>query len=225
MPFAAALPAAIGAAGSIGSSLLNRSGGSGTSAIGPAVNQLQSNAATTANQGGNLLNLGNANTNAGANFFKTILGGSAADTSALLQPDINRINAGNQQTLQATANLTPRGGGRSSTLFQLPFAGQQQIQSLFNNARSTAASALPQIGAGQTSAGTNLFNASTGAAGDQGRIALEQQQINNLLRQGQGAGLFGLLSMPGGPFSKIPGLGGFGIPGAAPGGTPPFLPS
>ena len=221
MPFAAMAPALIGAAGSIGSSLLNRGGGSGTTSISPVVNQLQSNAATTAGQGLNQLNQGAANTNAGANFFKTILGGSAADTSALLQPDINRINAGNQQTLQAVSNLAPRGGGRSSTLFQLPFAGTQQIQSLFNNARSTAASALPQIGAGQTSAGTNLFNASTGASADQARAVLEQQQINNLLRQGQGAGLFGLLSMPGGPFSKIPGLGGYST---GPGGTPPFLP-
>lgn len=214
MPFAAMAPALIGAAGSIGSSLLNRNGGSGSNATTPPINQLLANSGTTANSGAGLLNLGSQNTQSGANFFRSMLSGNAADTAAVLQPDINRVNAANQQTLQAANNLAPRGAGRSSTLFSLPFQGNQQIQSLFNGARTTAAQALPQIGAGQTNAGANLFGVSNQGAGTAAEAALRQQSINNALRQGQGAGLFGIMSMPGMPWNKTPTAA-----------TPPFLPA
>lgn len=139
------------------------------------MNQLQGNAGTTGTAGGQLLNLGGGNTQAGANFFQTLLGGNQANTATALQPDVNRVNQANQQTLQAVNTLQPRGGGRSSTLFSLPFQGNQQIQALFNGARTTAAQTLPQIGLGQTGAGTNLFNVSNTGAADLAHISQAQQ--------------------------------------------------
>ncbi len=125
------------------------------------------------------VNSGTSNLAAGANFFKTILGGNQADTSALLQPDINRVNNANQQTLQAVSTLTPRGGGRSASLFALPFQGNQQIQQMFNGARAGAASQLPQIGSAQGSLGSNLFNIANTGAESLGKLGLAQQQFTD----------------------------------------------
>ncbi len=142
------------------------------------------------------VNSGTSNLAAGANFFKTILGGNQADTSALLQPDINRVNNANQQTLQAVSTLTPRGGGRSASLFALPFQGNQQIQGLFNQARTGAASALPQIGSAQGSLGSNLFGIANQGAGELVQGGQRQQQITSALQQGLGNGLFNLFTTP-----------------------------
>ncbi len=144
-----------------------------------ATNQLTANNAAASGAAGPNVSAGTANLGAGANFFKTLLGGSAADTSAMLQPDINRVNAANQQTLQAVNTLTPRGGGRSSTLFALPFQGNQQIQGLFNGARTQAAQALPQIGAQQGSLGANLFNIGNQGAESLGKLGLAQQEFTD----------------------------------------------
>lgn len=177
--------------------------------------QLGQNAGTANAYGQGLLNLGTSNTNAGANFFKTILGGDQAATSSLLQPNIDQIRGGQQQALQAASTLMPRGGGRSGALFNLPLQANSQIQSLFNGARSGAASALPQIGAGQTSVGSGLFGLGNqalgmgaGALGTVGQlggnlaqIGQTQQQLDQARASALGSGLFGLATLP---------LGGFG---------------
>ncbi len=165
-------------------------------------NTLQQNNAATSAAAPPLVNAGASNLSAGANFFKTLLGGNQAETAAMLQPDINRINAGNQQTLQAVSTLTPRGGGRSATLFQLPFAGQQQIQSLFNGARAGAAQALPQIGAQQGSLGSNLFGLANQGATNLSELGQRQQQITQSARAALLKGILGAVS-------GIAGGGGF----------------
>lgn len=184
------------------------------------MSQLGTNAAQTSASGGNLLNLGNTNTGLGTNFFRTILGGNQANTTAMLQPDIDRLRAGTQNTLQAVSTLMPRGGGRSGTLFNLPFAANTGVQNLFNTARTGAAGVLPQIGAGQTSAGANLFGIGNQAATSEADLGQRQQQISSMLQSALGSGLFNLATLP---------LGGFG--GTALGKlgglfrTPSFVPS
>ena len=153
--------------------------------------------------GSNLLNLGNQNTQAGTNFLSTLLQGNAANTTAALAPNIAQTQGNNTNLLNAINTLTPRGGGRSSALFSQSLAPSNQITNLFNSGRTTAAQALPQIGAGQTGAGTNLFGigtntlgAATGANSSLQQGGLQQQQISNNLASGVGAGLLSILGLP-----------------------------
>ena len=173
-------------------------------------------AATSAQQrqGVPMLGQGASNLQSGANFFSTLLNGNQANTRALLQPDINRINESTQGALQGASTLMPRGGGRFATLFQQPFAAQQQIGNLFNQARSGAAGGLANIGGTQGQLGTtnaqNLFQNAFG----------QRQYFNNMIGSTIGA-LASLAATPmgagaasGSLFSKIGGGGG-----AAPFGT------
>ena len=153
--------------------------------------------------GSNLMGMGGANVQSGTNFLQTLLGGNAANTTAALQPSIDQIRGGTTNTLNAINTLTPRGGGRSGALFSQSFAPQSQIQSLFNNARTSAATALPQIGLQQTGQGANLFGlgnqalqVGTGASTGLGQMGLQQQQMNNQLAAGLGGGLFSLATTP-----------------------------
>jgi hypothetical protein len=191
---------------------LTNAGNQATNAILPAALQ-QSGAAF--NSGQNLLNMGQGNTAAGTSFFNTLLNGNRQQATQALQPDIDRIRQAQQGTLQAVSTLMPRGGGRSGTLFQLPFQGNAQIQSLYNGIRPAAANTLTQAGLSQTGQGANLFgignqglgvgNQAIGEgiqANAQGlNWAQQQAQRANQMWAGLGSGLFGLATMPlGGQF-------------------------
>jgi hypothetical protein len=139
---------------------------------------------------------GSPNVTSGTNFLSTILNGNRANTTAVLQPNIDQIRQANQQQLQGISTLTPRGGGRSGTLFGASYAPNQQIQSLFGGARTSAASALPQIGLQQEGLGTNLLNTGASSANAGVQNALQVQQMSNAIDAAIGGGLFGLASLP-----------------------------
>jgi hypothetical protein len=149
------------------------------------------------------LQMGSTNTGQSGNYFNTLLNGNRANTTAMLQPDINRIQGAQQGTLQAASTLMPRGGGRSGTLFQLPFQGNSQIQSLFGGARSGAAGQLGQLGLGQGGLGANLFGQGTSALNSSNQaneamseLALRQKQMSDQKVAGLANGLFSLLTTP-----------------------------
>lgn len=138
---------------------------------------------------------GVSNLQTGANFFNTIMSGNRAATTALLQPDINRIREAQQGTLQGASTLMPRGGGRFATLFSTPFATNRAVTDLFSGLRSGAAGQLGNIGGMQTGLGTqaasNLFNQS-----------LQQREMGNqMIGSILGAGL-GLATTPFGGAGK-----------------------
>ncbi len=168
-----------------------------------------SGAAPTAfNTGTSLIGQGQGTIAGGTNFLNTILNGNSTNTASLLQPSIDQIRGGNQEALQQTSTLMPRGGGRSGALFDLSTQPQRQIQNLFNTARTGAATALPQIGIAQAGLGANLFNSGTSAlnAGTNansafGNLDLEQQKISNAKAAALGSGIFNLATTP---------LGGWG---------------
>jgi hypothetical protein len=148
------------------------------------------------------LQMGQQNTGQAGNYFNTLLNGNRANTTAMLQPDINRIQGAQQGTLQSASTLMPRGGGRSGTLFQLPFQGNQQIQSLFSGARSGAAGQLGQLGLGQGGLGANLFGQATGGLNSANtandslvKAALEKQKQSQGIAGGLGQGVGQLASM------------------------------
>ena len=163
----------------------------------------------------------------GINFMNTVLGGNQANTASALQPNIDQIRQGTGNNLTAINTLMPRGGGRSGALFGQSFAPQAQMQNLFNNARTSAASTLPGlgfqqagvglgqagVGLGQIGAGTNLFNAgnnslnsANSANSTLGQFGFTQQQISNQLDAAIASGLFGLATTPFGGGSAAGGL-------------------
>ena len=175
--------------------------------------QASKNSTALFGMGGNNLNAGSGNVQAGTNFFNTLLNGNQANTTAMLQPDIDRIRGANQNTIQSLSTLMPRGGGRSGTLFNESYAPTAQIQSLFNSARSGAAGNLANIGLGQEGIGTNLFgagnqalNTSTGANQNLFGDAFGQRQYQNQLYGQLGQGLFGLATLPFGGGTAANGL-------------------
>lgn len=170
--------------------------------------------------GQGLLNQGGQSLNSGTNFFNTLLNGNQANTTALLQPNIDQIRNANQNSIQSLSTLMPRGGGRSGTLFGASYAPNAQIQSLFNGARSGAAGQLGQLGLGQegiglgaTGLGTNLFNTANsalgvgaGASGTLGNQALAQKQMSDQELAALGQAIFGLATTPFGGGSGASGL-------------------
>ena len=176
-----------------------------------ASQQAVANSNTEIGAGNNLLNQGGQNVMAGSNYLSTLLNGNAANTAAMLQPNIDQINQANNNTVASSSALMPRGGGRYGALFSSTYAPNQQIQSLFNGARSNAAGALAQLGISQQGIGSSLFGTGNQALGTglQGYGALtgESQtntQLKNQVLGGLGQTLFGLATMPFG-------LGNFGL--------------
>lgn len=135
----------------------------------------------------------------GTGYFQNLLNGNANQTQQMLAPDINRIRQGEQQTLQSASTLTPRGAGRSGTLFAQPFAANEQIQNLFNPARAGAAGNLE-------SAGSNLFGIGNQSASNLGQLGIAQQAQTNKLWGQLGQGLFGLATLPFGGGTAANGL-------------------
>lgn len=163
--------------------------------------------------GTNLFSQGGTDVTSGTNFLNTMLQGNQANTTAMLQPSIDQIRGGSANTLNAINTLTPRGGGRSSALFGQSFQPQQQIQNLFNQGRTTAATALPQIGLQQQQLGTNLFgmgtNALVGAGGMSNSLAQLSQSdraTSLAIASALGKSLFNVATTPFGGGSSSNGL-------------------
>lgn len=160
--------------------------------------------------GTDLLNKGAQNLQTGTNFFNAVLGGNRDASTAALAPDINRIRDSNQQALTATNTLMPRGGGRTASLFGRPLATNDAVNNMYTGLRSNAAQSLSSIGQGQQGQGANLFGIANGSLGtgaqtNAGILNYEQQQqqLQNQLYSGLGAGIGGLITAP---------LGGAGSP-------------
>lgn len=170
-------------------------------------------------EGQSALNNGQGNIESGTNFFNTLLNGNQANTTALLQPNIDQIRNSTQANLNAASTLMPRGGGRGGALFADTLAPQSQIQNLFNGVRSNAASILPQIGIQQQQLGANLFNVGNNALGtsitgntENQNAAFQDRQLSNQMAQGIGQAAFGLLTTPFGGGAAANGLLGL-LPG------------
>lgn len=181
--------------------------------LGTVGTQAQTNSANELQAGGNLLTQGGGPVQTGVNFFNTLANGNRANTTALLQPNINQIRANNQGTLQALNTLMPRGGGRSGTLFGASYAPTSQITDLFSGARTGAAAQLPQLGLAQQGLGANLtsignqpLSTAASSAGTLGQLSQAQQQMGLNFWSGLGSGILGLATTPFGGGTAINGL-------------------
>lgn len=160
--------------------------------------------------------------NAPSNYFQSLLSGNKAVTTAALAPDTSRINDTIAGATNSTGTLTPRGGGRSSTLFNLPFQGQAQESGLFNQLRPQAAQGLTgiaglqgNVGLGESAignsllnTGANFLNAGTSAANALGGQASQSRAQNLAQANAVGQGLYGLAT--GGASNILSGVQGLG---------------
>lgn len=201
MPFlAAAIPALIGTGVSAGASyglgkLLNRPSDAQKQA---QENLLDTSGAAKAlamesgRKGLSFLDAGQRTLAQPKNFYAGILSGNPTQVSEALAPDINRIRGANQQTTQTIANLTPRGGGRGETLFNLPYKTTNDVMDLLTTARPMAAQGLTDIGsreaaagsAGLGSAGQFIYGANSGAAN-----ILSQEMMRKQMEYERGAAM------------------------------------
>lgn len=231
---APAIPAIAGALGAFGASKLSGSGLSNDEKQGNNLLNYNAQAATPLSQGAttagntalgtgmNFLNQFNNMAGKSGNWFQSLLSGNQANTTAVLAPDINRIKDQNQQTLTAASTLAPRGGGRGSMLFDLPFKTTSETGGLYNGARPAAAANLANLageygsigvgagglGKGLLDTGVSALNAGTNAASWLDSLAGQQKQFQYGTGKDLGAGLYGIANKI--DWSKFPGLGGGG---------------
>jgi hypothetical protein len=138
-----------------------------------------------------------------------VAGGNQANTTGLLQPNIDAIRRNSSNALTAINTLLPRGGGREGTNYSQSFAPVGDINNLFNQSRIAGATALPQIGLQQSGLGANLFGLGTQALNAAGNVNSTLGQFgqadtrrSDALFSGIGAGLFGLGTTPFGSTNK-----------------------
>lgn len=202
MPFAAAVPALIGAAGSIGGALLSKSGSSQAPALSAEAKQAQTgllgNMGTAQNYQ-NLLqpymtsfyNQAQQGIASPMDYYAKLLSGDRAAMTQAIAPEAQAIGS-NYATAARTAQTTmPRGGYASTTMANLPFMQANSINTLLQQLRPQAAAAMGNLalGAGQlgTSAGGNMLNALglSNQAG-QGVLGTGTQQQGNLMNYQMG---------------------------------------
>lgn len=211
MPIAAAIPAIIGAAGSIGGALLSKKANVGGPS--PQQNELTSLASSNlkdasgkANElfpvGKSLLDLSKSTFQAPLDYYNTIAGGSRGDVLSKLAPQISQITGANQANTNALDNLAPRSGASTDVRAGNFYTPQRSIGTLLQSARPEAFDKLGTL-AGQTGSlgeytAGDAMRTLTGAS--QGATSLNdqllRQQVNQQNQQKDlGSGIGNLLYM------------------------------
>jgi hypothetical protein len=167
----------------------------------------QQQAQNTAQPVGNQ-NVGAASTNLGAaaNYDLGILSGDRSQILATEAPEISSLLSSYDAARKSAGQLTPRGGGRSAELNELPYKEAGDVNKLVESARPEAARNLTQIansqallGEGEQQIASNDVQSSLsfllGKAGVQLNEAQLQSQQGQLLGQSVGAALPQLLTL------------------------------
>lgn len=179
-------------------SSLDKSLSSGTTALGKQATDLGATSASLLNPT--------------AAYWRGLLSGNPAETTAALAPDINRIRGSEASVLNSASTLAPRGGGRGTTLFNTPMAAEAQTQGLFNSARPAAATAAGSLGTATAGLSQNAFAQMINAF-----LQRRGQNMNMDINGPMGQMLSSLASIPGAMAGKgasnLPGMGGGGDSG------------
>lgn len=122
-------------------------------------------------------------------YWSRILAGDTKEAATILAPEAAGISSAYTQAGKEASMLMPRGGYRSMTLANLPFAKASKIGDLFASLRPTAATNLADIGTKRGALGSSLIDSimrmlggagagagSTGASLLSNALATRQQQ-------------------------------------------------
>lgn len=139
---------------------------------------------STMNQTGSIAgyssNLGQLNTNAGSNFFSSLLSGDSSKIAQTLAPEISQMQKGGQQQKNAIAQFGNRSGGSNSAAQSIDSGNRASLTNLIGSLQSGAASNLLNSGQG-------LLGTSLGAL--QQEAGMSQQQMENWSNSILGLGL------------------------------------
>lgn len=162
-------------------------------------------------------------------YWSRLLSGNRGEMTSVLAPELNQIADNYRAAQMASANLTPRGGGRASLMQALPFQQARDVSTLLQTLRPQAAQGLGQtvgqlgglagqigsLGSGLMSGGSNLLSSANqsllaGTTAGRSILEFEAERRKRAVESGQGIGNFlhGILGN-----LKIGG-GGFGGGGA-----------
>lgn len=217
MPIAAAAPAIIGAAGSIGSALLSRTGGTAKNAqsnLSDLLGMDVQGARAGLNAANPLLRASTGATTTAQNYLKSLLGGKQSAMEAAA-PEVNTILSQYDTAKRQLGQMAPRGGGTNATLAELPFRESGDITKLLAGERSNAAEGLARLGLGEGGLASSLLPRDTGAGS-----SLLNYALGHSAQQGQTLGEAG--TALGTLLGTLFGGGGGGSPsGSDWGGFPP----
>lgn len=163
-----------------------------------------------------LIDQGNTNVGAGVgrlnqagNFYSTILGGNREQINSLLSPEVSTVLSQYDNAANTIKQFSPRGGGTTQTLAQLPFAKTAAAGQAYQGLLPSAASGEAGVGAAQAGIGTNLLAEAGGAGG----TAFQYSNLAAQLQKGLGSGvgqITGSGSVPGAAGAGGAGTGGVG---------------
>jgi hypothetical protein len=194
LPF---LPAIIGAAGSIGGALLNKSGSSSSS---KTDTQLQDTLTTFGDRSSQQFQQGRKDwrqfhkaLDPVRNWFTDILGGDRTKMMEVLGPEVNATGRQYDAVSKAISEFSPRGGGRTSALAGAEFSKAHDIGELFSKARPMAAQGLEGVAGllGAQSSGESSTGMSGLSAMLSGILGMRGQDISKMLANRQFAGDIG----------------------------------
>lgn len=139
-------------------------------------------------------------TSMAGNYFRDLLG-TPAQARAAIAPAVDQIDK-NFGEARKTFAEGPRGGGRASSLYQMPFQAAEAEGNLLQTARSNAATGAAQVGQSQAQTGNQeqavgtqgLFSSLSGALNRRAQN-LSQDAANTQMLTGLGAGVGKILSL------------------------------
>lgn len=205
MPIGAAVPAIIGAAGSIGGALLGSHKSSSEKTALSGLSDLTNVEARAGEYGlkqaPELLNAGRGNMDAVARFLAPLVSGNRQSSLEAAAPEVNSILSQYDTAKKSLSEFAPRGGGTNSKMADLPFQESGAITNLISGERGTAASNLAGLGVSEGGLASSLLPRDTGAG-----ASLLNYALSNKAQQGEMWGNIG--TSIGTILSKIPGLGG-----------------
>src|SRR6516165_2006402 len=139
-------------------------------------------------------NLAGKSFNPVVDYWSRILSGNRGAAMSALAPEIARMGSQNTAEMKAASELMPRTGGRATMMQQMPFQNMQNVQSMFQSLRPTAAGQLGTLGGTLQANATNALNASTNAGRSIMDEELARQKASREAGGAFGGGLFDVLS-------------------------------
>lgn len=209
MPIASAVPAIIGAAGTIGGALLGGHKSSSENTALQGLSDLTNVEAQAGQQGlkwaGPELRSATGDLGAVSKFLTPLVAGNRTAAMQAAAPQVNSILSQYDTAKKSISEFSPRGGGTNSQLANMPFQESGAITNLLAGERTNASQSLANLGGTEGALASSLLPRDSGAGS-----SLLNYALGNKAQQGQMWGSIGtsLGTLLGGMFNNSGGGGG-----------------
>jgi hypothetical protein len=143
-------------------------------------------------------------------YYKDLLSGNRAEMMGAVAPEVGAIRSGYDQAKKNISAFTPRGGGQTSILSELPFRQNADIQRLLQTVRPAAAGNLGGLAGQIAGEGLNAGGLSLEAIAQQLNALLGKSSMEGPMKRDQGAGIYQILKQLMGSMGGGTGGGGGG---------------